>query len=87
MVPLVDKPVLGHILDLIKYHGITEVVITLQYMPSVIQDFYGDGSSLGLDITYVVEEMPLGTAGGVKNAAAHLKRHLSRHQWGRVDRF
>ena len=73
MVPLVDKPVLGHILDLLKYHGITEVVITLQYMPSVIQDFYGDGSSLGLNITYVVEEMPLGTAGGVKNAAAHLE--------------
>ena len=72
MVPLVDKPVLGHILALLKYHGITEVVITLQYMPSVIQDFYGDGSSLGLDITYVVEETPLGTAGGVKNAAAHL---------------
>ena len=72
MVPLVDKPVLGHILELLKYHGITEVVITLQYLPSVIQDFYGDGSALGLDITYVVEEMPLGTAGGVKNAAAHL---------------
>ncbi len=72
MVPLVDRPVLGHILELLKYHGITEVVITLQYMPSVIQDFYGDGSSLGLDIRYVVEEMPLGTAGGVKNAAAHL---------------
>lgn len=72
MVPIVDKPVLGHILDLLKYHGITEIVITLQYMPSVIQDFYGDGSSLGLNITYVVEEMPLGTAGGVKNAAAHL---------------
>jgi len=72
MVPLVDKPVLGHILELLKCHGITEVVITLQYLPSVIQDFYGDGSALGLDITYVVEEMPLGTAGGVKNAAAHL---------------
>ena len=72
MVPIVDKPVLGHILELLKYHGITEVVITLQYLPSVIQDFYGDGSALGLNITYVVEEMPLGTAGGVKNAAAHL---------------
>ncbi len=72
MVPLVDKPVLGHILELLKYHGITEIVITLQYLPSVIQDFYGDGSTLGLNITYVVEEMPLGTAGGVKNAAAHL---------------
>ena len=72
MVPLVDKPVLGHILELLKYHGITEIVITLQYLPSVIQDFYGDGSALGLNITYVVEEMPLGTAGGVKNAATHL---------------
>ena len=72
MVPLVDKPVLGHILELLKYHGITEIVITLQYLPSVIQDFYGDGSTLGLNITYVVEEMPLGTAGGVRNAAAHL---------------
>ena len=72
MVPLVDKPVLGHILDLLKYHGITEVVITLQYMPSVIQDFYGDGSGLGLKITYVVEEMPLGTAGSVKNSASLL---------------
>lgn len=72
MVPLVDKPVLGHILGLLKYHGITEVIITLQYLPSVIQDFYGDGGSLGLNISYVVEEMPLGTAGGVKNAASQL---------------
>ncbi len=72
MVPLVNKPVLGHILSLLKHHGITEIVITLQYMPSVIQDFYGDGSSLGLNIEYVVEEMPLGTAGGVKNASSHL---------------
>ena len=72
MVPLVNKPVLGHILDLLKYHDITEIIITLQYMPSVIQDFYGDGSSLGLDIKYVVEETPLGTAGSVKNAAPHL---------------
>ena len=73
MVPLVNRPVLGHILALLKHHGITEIIITLQYMPSVIQDFYGDGSSLGLDINYVVEEIPLGTAGGVKNAASHLK--------------
>lgn len=72
MVPLVNKPVLSHILDLLKHHGITEIVITLQYMPSVIQDFFGDGSQLGLNIQYVVEESPLGTAGGVKNAARHL---------------
>jgi mannose-1-phosphate guanylyltransferase/phosphomannomutase len=72
MVPLVNKPVLGHILDLLKYHGITEVIITLQYMPTAIQDYFGDGSTLGMKISYTVEESPLGTAGSVKNAAALL---------------
>jgi mannose-1-phosphate guanylyltransferase / phosphomannomutase len=72
MVPLVNKPVLGHILDLLKHHGITEVIITLQYMPTAIQDYFGDGSALGMKITYTVEESPLGTAGSVKNAAALL---------------
>jgi mannose-1-phosphate guanylyltransferase / phosphomannomutase len=72
MVPIVNKPVLGHILDLLKHHGFTEVIVTLQYMPTAIQDYFGDGSSLGLKITYTVEESPLGTAGSVKNAAALL---------------
>lgn len=72
MVPIVNKPVLGHILDLLKHHGIEDVVITLQYMPTAIQDYFGDGSSLGMRLTYAIEDSPLGTAGGVKNAARHL---------------
>lgn len=72
MVPLVNKPVIGHIFDLLKRYGITEVIVTLQYMPTAIQDYFGDGSSLGIELTYVVEESPLGTAGSVKNAATHL---------------
>ncbi|MCX6044170.1 MAG: NDP-sugar synthase, partial [Chloroflexi bacterium] len=72
MVPIVNKPVLGHILDLLKTHGITEVVITLRYLASLVQDFFEDGSSLGMKLTYVVEEGPLGTAGSVKNAARFL---------------
>ena len=68
MIPLVNKPVLSHILDLLKRHGITEVVMTVQYLADMIQDFYGDGSSLGMHIQYSVEETPLGTAGSVKNA-------------------
>ncbi|MFZ1756589.1 MAG: sugar phosphate nucleotidyltransferase [Caldilineaceae bacterium] len=72
MVPIVNKPVLGHILDLLSHHNINDVVITLQYMPTAIQDYFGDGSSLGMQLRYVVEESPLGTAGGVKNAARHL---------------
>jgi len=68
MIPLVNKPVLGHILDLLKRHGITEVVMTVQYLADLIQDFYGDGSGFGMHIQYSVEETPLGTAGSVKNA-------------------
>ena len=69
MVPLADRPVMGHIIELLKQHGITEVVMTVQYLASTIQDQYGDGSAYGVHIEYSVEETPLGTAGSVKNAA------------------
>lgn len=72
MVPVVNKAVIGHIFDLLKHHGITEVIVTLRYMASAIQDFYDDGSSIGMKLTYSVEEAPLGTAGSVKYAAPYL---------------
>jgi mannose-1-phosphate guanylyltransferase / phosphomannomutase len=68
LVPIVNQPVIGHILDLLKRHGITEVVITLQFMAEAIQDYFGDGSQLGMQIEYSIEEVPLGTAGSVKQA-------------------
>jgi len=68
MVPIVNKPVMQHALDLLKRHGINDVVVTVQYLPSVIQDYFGDGSGLGVNISYSIEEVPLGTAGSVKNA-------------------
>ncbi len=72
MVPIVNKPVLSHLLDLLKRHNITEVVMTVQYLADLIQDFYGDGSGFGMKIHYCVEETPLGTAGSVKNAREFL---------------
>jgi len=72
MVPIVNKPILMHILDLIKRHNITDIIITLQYMADVIQDYLGDGKALGLNIRYAIEESPLGTAGSVKNAQEYL---------------
>ena len=68
MVPMVNKPVIAHILELIKRHGITDVVITLQYMAESIQDYFGDGQSHGMNIQYSIEQTPLGTAGSVKQA-------------------
>lgn len=72
MITIVNKPTLGHILSLLKLNGITDVIITVQYLASVIQDYFGDGSNLGMNITYCVEEDPLGTAGGVKAVQAML---------------
>ena len=72
MVPMVSKPVMAHILDLLKRQGITKVVVTLHFMPEVIQSYFGDGHSLGMDIGYAIEEIPLGTAGSVKNAQEYL---------------
>jgi len=69
MVPLANRPMLEHILLLLKRHGITEVIITVQYMASYIQNQIGDGSDLGMHVTYSVEEHPLGTAGSVRQAA------------------
>jgi mannose-1-phosphate guanylyltransferase / phosphomannomutase len=72
LVPVVGKPVMEHILRLLRKHGITDVVVTLQYLGSAIRDYFGDGSDFGVDITYVVEDAPLGTAGSVKNAQEYL---------------
>lgn len=73
MVPLVDRPVMAHIIELLKIHGITDIVITVQYLANVIQDHFGDGSSYGVHIEYSLEDQPLGTAGSVKNAEQLLK--------------
>lgn len=72
MVPIAGKPVMEHILNLLKRHNITEVVVTVQYLASNIEDYFGNGSSFGMRITYSREDMPLGTAGSVKNAEDQL---------------
>ncbi|HTK10868.1 MAG TPA: mannose-1-phosphate guanyltransferase [Ktedonobacteraceae bacterium] len=72
MVPIAGKPVMEHILNLLKRHGITEVIVTVQYLASNIEDYFGNGSQFGMRITYSREDVPLGTAGSVKNAEEHL---------------
>jgi mannose-1-phosphate guanylyltransferase/phosphomannomutase len=68
MVPIVGKPVMEHILNLLKAHNILDVIVTVQYLANNIEDYFGDGSHLGMKIVYSREEEPLGTAGSVKNA-------------------
>ena len=72
MVPLMDAPVMEHSINLLKRHGITEIAVTLQYLPNAIMDYFGDGSDFGVHICYFLEDTPMGTAGSVKNAASFL---------------
>ncbi|HUY98320.1 MAG TPA: sugar phosphate nucleotidyltransferase [Verrucomicrobiae bacterium] len=69
LVPVVGRPCMEHVLRLLRRHGITEVVVTLQYLGAEIRNYFGDGQELGMEIEYAVEDRPLGTAGSVRNAA------------------
>src|ERR1700736_3432651 len=69
LVPVVGTPIIEHLLRLLREHGITEVVITLAYLGAEIRNRLGDGAEQEMEIEYVVEDRPLGTAGSVRNAA------------------
>jgi mannose-1-phosphate guanylyltransferase/phosphomannomutase len=68
MVPIVGKPCMEHIVELLKTHRFDDVIVTLAFMPQAIRGYFGDGESHGLAIRYSVEESPAGTAGSVKLA-------------------
>jgi len=67
LVPVANRPIMEHILDRLARDGLREVVANLHWYPDTIRDHFGDGSALGVDITYSYEEELLGTAGGVRN--------------------
>lgn len=72
MVPVADRPVMEYTLDLLRRHGFTDIYVTLQYLPDAIAEHFGDGSRFGVQMHYFVEEIPLGTAGGVRNIGEDL---------------
>jgi mannose-1-phosphate guanylyltransferase / phosphomannomutase len=74
MIPLANKPVLAHTLDLLKRHFFSEAVIAVHYLGEQIQAYFGNGRSLGLALRYAVEDEPLGTAGSIKNAQSYLDK-------------
>ena len=73
LLPIVNKPIMEHVLRLLQRHGFTETVVTVQFLASVVRNYFGDGEDLGMQLRYATEETPLGTAGSVKNAEALLR--------------
>lgn len=67
MVPLLDRPCMEYIIELLKRHGCDDIAVTVQYLGASIKKYFGDGSELGVRLHYFEEFEPLGTAGGVKN--------------------
>ncbi len=73
MVPVINRPAIEHSIRLLKYYGITDIILSIYALPENFQNYFGDGYELGVNISYSVEEIPLGTAGGVKKALGDIE--------------
>ena len=73
MLPVLNRPFLEHTIAYLKKYGIENIILALSYLPEVIQDYFGDGSKLGVQLIYALESCPLGTAGAVKNAEQYFE--------------
>lgn len=73
LLPVANRPIMEHVLRLLKRHGLSETVVTVQFLASLVRNYFGDGEELGMELTYANEEKPLGTAGSVKNAEEALR--------------
>ena len=72
MMPIANRPMMEHIIDLLKKHGFDDIVVTVAFMANHIRNYFGDGSDIGVRMVYATEESPLGTAGSVRNAREEL---------------
>lgn len=72
MLPVVNRPILEHVLRLLRRHGFDETVVTVQFLASLVRTYFGDGDELGMHLSYATERTPLGTAGSVRNARERL---------------
>ena len=72
MLPLANRPMMEHVVNLLKQHGIDEIVVTVAFLANQIRTYFGDGSEFGVKMVYATEDTPLGTAGSVRNAMDEL---------------
>ncbi|MFH1391975.1 MAG: nucleotidyltransferase family protein [Candidatus Diapherotrites archaeon] len=68
LVKVKEKPILEYSIEILKKHGVTEVILSVGYLHEKIIDYFKDGSDFGLSIVYAIEEEPLGTGGALKQA-------------------
>ncbi|HLC77431.1 MAG TPA: sugar phosphate nucleotidyltransferase [archaeon] len=74
LIPIRGKPILEHQLNLLKKHDVTNVILSVNYMNDKIRGYFGDGRRFGVDITYIEEEKPMGTAGAINLAKDYITK-------------
>ena len=74
MVPMVNIPMMEHIIELLTHCKTTDLIVLLYFQPETIEKYFGDGSEFGVKITYISASDDLGTAGSVKNAQRYLDK-------------
>ncbi len=72
MLPMANRPMMEHVVALLRQHGFDDIVVTVAFMANAIRSYFGDGSEFGVRMVYATEESPLGTAGSVLNAQDEL---------------
>jgi len=72
MLPMVNRPMMEHVVALLRQHGFEDIVVTVAFMANAIRNYFGDGSEFGVRMVYATEESPLGTAGSIRNAMDEL---------------
>src|SRR5580692_9693004 len=58
LLPVANRPIMEHVLRLLKRHGFDETVVTVQFLAALVRNYFGDGEEFGMSLQYATEEMP-----------------------------
>jgi len=72
MVPVLNRPFLEHVIGHLSSHNVKDIILTQSCRSQQISDWFGDGSRLGVNLSYTIEDTPMGTAGAIKHAERYL---------------
>src|ERR1700748_3301955 len=73
LLPVANRPIMEHVLRLLRRHGFDETVVNVQFLAALVRNYFGGGEEFAMSLQYAAEEMPLGTAGSVRNAEDALR--------------
>jgi len=73
LLPIKNKPIIEQAILNFKKYGIKDIILSIGYKAEMIKEYFGDGTKLGMNIEYMVEDEPLGTGGAIKKSSEDIK--------------